>query len=378
MAGDSRVSDDGVSESRKSDAPSPIAAAPTAATPSGGDRPPPGGDSPGGGGADPGADRSDPSAFETSIAKDAAALADALPPETADKVAKTSRRVAERRRRNTNAQGDKHGATATNGQSPPTPPSPRSPAVTWRVGARALPAPLRQPVFESGANPGEAGLGGASDLPAREVLGSAGFEPGTNVKSRAGAVFAVKAAEARAAAMAELAPAELGVSAMDASTSASTSASIQSASGAEARTPAAPKFLRGGDLYDYVPPERIVDPADDDLDDPDGSDDDDDWLRRGLTADSSDFDRTALTDGARPIGGRSESTNPDLSLTRSATAAIAREMTAGAGGRHRGDARSHGFYIRRSHPEGRAALAAALAAEESDLSDVASSVESLE
>ena len=77
------------------------------------------------------------------------------------------------------------------------------------------------------------------------------------------------------------------------------------------------------------------------------------------------------------MSGRSES-NPDLSLTRSATAAIAREMTAGAGGRHRGDARSHGFYIRRSHPEGRAALAAALAAEESDLSDVASSVESLE
>ena len=383
MAGDSRR-DDGVSESRKSDAPSPIAAAPTAATP-GGDRPPPSGDSPGGGDAE-GADRSDPSAFETSIAKDAAALADALPPETADKVAKTSRRVAERRRRNTNAQGDKHGATATNGQSPPTPPSPRSPAVTWRVGARALPAPLRQPVFGSGANLGEAGGG--------EVLGSAGFEPGTNVKSRAGAVFAVKAAEARAAAMAELAPAnaaatddsasllagsELGVSASDASASASIqSASIQSASGGEARTPAAPKFLRGGDLYDYVPPERIVDPADDDLDDPDGSENDDDWLRRGLTADSSDFDRTALTDGARSIGGRSESTNPDLSLTRSATAAIAREMTAGAGGRHRGDARSHGFYIRRSHPEGRAALAAALAAEESDLSDVASSVESLE
>ena len=223
-------------------------------------------------------------------------------------------------------------------------------------------------------------------------MGSAGFEPGTNVKSRAGAVFAVKAAEARAAAMAELAPAnaaatddsasllagsELGVSASDASASASTQPASMSASGGEARTPAAPKFLRGGDLYDYVPPERIVDPADDDLDDPDGSENDDDWLRRGLTADSSDFDRTALTDG-RSIGGRSESTNPDLSLTRSATAAIAREMTAGAGGRHRGDARSHGFYIRRSHPEGRAALAAALAAEESDLSDVASSVESLE
>ena len=236
-------------------------------------------------------------------------------------------------------------------------------------------------------------MGGASDLPAREVLGSAGFEPGTNVKSRVGAVFAVKAAEARAAAMAELAPAnaaatddsasllagsELGVSASDASASASIQSASMSASGGEARTPAAPKFLRGGDLYDYVPPERIVDPADDDLDDPDGSENDDDWLRRGLTADSSDFDRTALTDGARSIGGRSESTNPDLSLTRSATAAIAREMTAGAGGRHRGDARSHGFYIRRSHPEGRAALAAALAAEESDLSDVASSVESLE
>ena len=74
------------------------------------------------------------------------------------------------------------------------------------------------------------------------------------------------------------------------------------------------------------------------------------------------------------MSGRSES-NPDLSLTRSATAAIAREMTAGAG--RRGEGRS-GFYIRRSHPEGRAALAAALAGEESDLSDVASSVESLE
>ena len=152
----------------------------------------------------------------------------------------------------------------------------------------------------------------------------------------------------------------LDASALDASVSAS----------AEARAPAAPKFLRGGDLYDYVPPERVVvdRSADDDADDSEG----DDWLRRG-SADSSDFDRTALTDG-RSMSGRSES-NPDLSLTRSATAAIAREMTAGAG--RRGEGRS-GFYIRRSHPEGRAALAAALAGEESDLSDVASSVESLE
>ena len=30
-----------------------------------------------------------------------------------------------------------------------TPPSPRSPAVAWRVGARELPGPLRQPVFAS-------------------------------------------------------------------------------------------------------------------------------------------------------------------------------------------------------------------------------------
>ena len=148
-----------------------------------------------------------------------------------------------------------------------------------------------------------------------------------------------------------------------------------SASGGEARTPAAPKFLRGGDLYEYVPPERIVDGFDDDAEETMADDSgDDDWLRRGLTADSSDFDRTALTDGRSTLtgGGRSESTHPDLSLTRSATAAIAREMTRG------GDGHVSGFYIRRSHPEGRAALAAALAGEESDLSDVASSVESLE
>jgi len=250
--------------------------------------------------------------------------------------------------------------------------------VTWRVGARALPAPLRQPVFESSArHPGEEAGGGASAEAATDEkkykgAGSAGFYLGTS-KSARSAVFAIKAAEARAAAVAELAPAlvapsddsatSASTSALNASTSASVSAS------AAARTPAAPKFLRGGDLYDYVPPERVVDRSDDDdADDSDG----DDWLRRG-SADSSDFDRTALTDG-RSMSGRSES-NPDLSLTRSATAAIAREMTAGAG--RRGEGRS-GFYIRRSHPEGRAALAAALAGEESDLSDVASSVESLE
>ena len=117
-----------------------------------------------------------------------------------------------------------------------------------------------------------------------------------------------------------------------------------SASGGEARAPAAPKFLRGGDLYEYVPPERIVDGSSDDDAEETMADDsgDDDWLRRGLTADSSDFDRTALTDGRSTLtgGGRSESTHPDLSLTRSATAAIAREMTraraaAGAMGRCR-------------------------------------------
>ena len=377
---DSRRDDDGVvSESRKSDAPSPIATAPAATTP-GGDRPVAGGDSPGGGaeGAE-GADRSDPSAFETSIAKDAAALANALPPETADKVAKTSRRVAERRRRNTT--GETGTGAGTNGRrSPPTPPTPRSPAVTWRVGARALPAPLRQPVFESSAHlPSEEAGGGASAEAATDetrAAGSAGFDLGTS-KSARSAVFAIKAAEARAAAMAELAPAIVAPN-DDSAASASTSALDASAldasvsASAEARAPAAPKFLRGGDLYDYVPPERVVDRSagddDDDADDSEG----DDWLRRG-SADSSDFDRTALTDG-RSMSGRSES-NPDLSLTRSATAAIAREMTAGAG--RRGEGRS-GFYIRRSHPEGRAALAAALAGEESDLSDVASSVESLE
>ena len=177
--------------------------------------------------------------------------------------------------------------------------------------------------------------------------------------------------------MAELAPAIVAPnddSAASASTSALDASTLDASvsASAEARAPAAPKFLRGGDLYDYVPPERVVDRSagddDDDADDSEG----DDWLRRG-SADSSDFDRTALTDG-RSMSGRSES-NPDLSLTRSATAAIAREMTAGAG--RRGEGRS-GFYIRRSHPEGRAALAAALAGEESDLSDVASSVESLE
>ena len=397
--GDSRMEDDEkVSESRKSDAPSPIAGMT------------PGGDSPGGdssrdagaegaeGGAD---DKSSPVAirtnpgdrnrqmFETSIAEDAAALADALPPETADKVDKTSRRVAERRRRNEGRGGGGTNANANTGLSPPTPPTPRSPAVTWRVGARALPAPLRQPVFESGGHlRGEAVTSGASALieaPPTERGGAAGADEAVAGRVAVGprGAFAIKAAEARAAAMAELAPLEISTpddsslatrGADGVSTSASTSASM-SASGGEARAPAAPKFLRGGDLYEYVPPERIVDGFDDDAEETMADDSgDDDWLRRGLTADSSDFDRTALTDGRSTLtgGGRSESTHPDLSLTRSATAAIAREMTRG------GDGHVSGFYIRRSHPEGRAALAAALAGEESDLSDVASSVESLE
>ena len=95
--------------------------------------------------------------------------------------------------------------------------------------------------------------------------------------------------------------------------------------------------------------------------------DDETWLRRG-SADSSEFERTT---GLNTTAGTTNSDKADLSLTRSATAAIAREM-------HHGKTSDVSqFYVRHSHPEGRAALAAALAREDAEISDV-ESVESLE
>ena len=143
----------------------------------------------------------------------------------------------------------------------------------------------------------------------------------------------------------------------------------------ESRAPAAPKFLRGGDLYDYVGPQRLMpsQSMESSAFDPDESGDDDDesddetWLRRG-SADSSEFERTT---GLNTTAGTTNSDKADLSLTRSATAAIAREM-------HHGKTSDVSqFYVRHSHPEGRAALAAALAREDAEISDV-ESVESLE
>ena len=143
----------------------------------------------------------------------------------------------------------------------------------------------------------------------------------------------------------------------------------------ESRAPAAPKFLRGGDLYDYVGPKRLMpsQSMESSAFDPDESGDDDDesddetWLRRG-SADSSEFERTT---GLNTTAGTTSSDKADLSLTRSATAAIAREM-------HHGKTSDVSqFYVRHSHPEGRAALAAALAREDAEISDV-ESVESLE
>ena len=308
------------------------------------------------------------SMFE-SVEEDANALAAALPPlESADKVAKTSKRVAERRKRNEKTSGAEKRVLA---ESVVTPPSPRSPAVAWRVGARELPGPLRQPVF-------------ASSKAAPEALTNV-EQPVKNAESKDDeshghrqhqSVAAKKAAEARANAMAELAsvqlPNDTSRSSHDVSMTSATD--DKSREDGESRAPAAPKFLRGGDLYDYVGPKRLMpsQSMESSAFDPESGEDDDDsddetWLRRG-SADSSEFERTT---GLNTSAGTTHSDKADLSLTRSATAAIAREM-------HHGKTSDVSqFYVRHSHPEGRAALAAALAREDAEISDV-ESVESLE
>ena len=308
------------------------------------------------------------SMFE-SVEEDANALAAALPPlESADKVAKTSRRVAERRKRNEKTSGAEKRVLA---ESVVTPPSPRSPAVAWRVGARELPGPLRQPVF-------------ASSKAAPEALTNV-EQPLKNAESKDDeshrhrqhqSVAAKKAAEARANAMAELASVQLPNDTSRSSHDVSMASVVDDKSpDGESRAPAAPKFLRGGDLYDYVGPQRLMpsQSMESSAFDPDESGDDDDesddetWLRRG-SADSSEFERTT---GLNTTAGTTNSDKADLSLTRSATAAIAREM-------HHGKTSDVSqFYVRHSHPEGRAALAAALAREDAEISDV-ESVESLE
>jgi hypothetical protein len=191
-------------------------------------------------------------------------------------------------------------------------------------------------------------------------------------------VAAKKAAEARANAMAELASVQLPNDTSRSSHDVSMASVVddKSREDGESRAPAAPKFLRGGDLYDYVGPKRLMpsqsmessafDP-DESGDDDDDDSDDETWLRRG-SADSSEFERTT---GLNITAGTTSSDKADLSLTRSATAAIAREM-------HHGKTSDVSqFYVRHSHPEGRAALAAALAREDAEISDV-ESVESLE
>ena len=310
------------------------------------------------------------SMFE-SVEEDANALAAALPPlESADKVAKTSRRVAERRKRNEKTSGAEKRVLA---ESVVTPPSPRSPAVAWRVGARELPGPLRQPVF-------------ASSKAAPEALTNV-EQPLKNAESKDDeshrhrqhqSVAAKKAAEARANAMAELASVQLPNDTSRSSHDVSMASVVddKSREDGESRAPAAPKFLRGGDLYDYVGPQRIMmrvrrsnhprlTPMNQEM--MMMTSDDETWLRRG-SADSSEFERTT---GLNTTAGTTNSDKADLSLTRSATAAIAREM-------HHGKTSDVSqFYVRHSHPEGRAALAAALAREDAEISDV-ESVESLE
>ena len=190
-------------------------------------------------------------------------------------------------------------------------------------------------------------------------------------------VAAKKAAEARANAMAELASVQLPNDTSTSSHDVSMTSVVdeKSREDGESRAPAAPKFLRGGDLYDYVGPQRITTASasiQSSAFDPESSGDDDHsddetWLRRG-SADSSEFERTT---GLNTTAGTTNSDKADLSLTRSATAAIAREM-------HHGKTSDVSqFYVRHSHPEGRAALAAALAREDAEISDV-ESVESLE
>ena len=308
------------------------------------------------------------SMFE-SVEDDANALAAALPPlESADKVAKTSRRVAERRKRNEKTSGAAPGGRVL-AESVVTPPSPRSPAVAWRVGARELPGPLRQPVFASSKAAPEATTNVEQPLKNAESKDDESRHKGTHQS-----VAAKKAAEARANAMAELAsvqvPNDTSTSSHDVSTM---SVQDEKSLDGESRAPAAPKFLRGGDLYDYVGPQRLVASAsmESSAFDPESGDDDESddetWLRRG-SADSSEFERTTAMNTS---AGTTNSDKADLSLTRSATAAIAREM-------HHGKTSDVSqFYVRHSHPEGRAALAAALAREDAEISDV-ESVESLE
>ena len=311
------------------------------------------------------------SMFE-SVEEDANALAAALPPlESADKVAKTSRRVAERRKRNEKTSGTAPGGRVL-AESVVTPPSPRSPAVAWRVGARELPGPLRQPVFASSKAAPEATTNVEQPLKNAESK-----DDESHRHRQHQSVAAKKAAEARANAMAELASVQLPNDTSRSSHDVSTTSVVDDKSpDGESRAPAAPKFLRGGDLYDYVGPQRITTASasiQSSAFDPESSGDDDDesddetWLRRG-SADSSEFERTT---GLNTTAGTSNSDKADLSLTRSATAAIAREM-------HHGKTRDVSeFYVRHSHPEGRAALAAALAREDAEISDV-ESVESLE
>ena len=308
------------------------------------------------------------SMFE-SVEEDANALAAALPPlESADKVAKTSRRVAERRKRNEKTSGAEKRVLA---ESVVTPPSPRSPAVAWRVGARELPGPLRQPVFVSSKAAPE-----ATTNVEQPVKNADSKDDESHRHRQHQSVAAKKAAEARANAMAELASVQLPNDTSSSSHDVSLVSVVDDKSpGGESRAPAAPKFLRGGDLYDYVGPQRIMNASasiQSSAFDPDESGDDDDsddetWLRRG-SADSSEFERTT---GLNTTAGTTHSDKADLSLTRSATAAIAREM-------HHGKTSDVSqFYVRHSHPEGRAALAAALAREDAEISDV-ESVESLE
>ena len=313
------------------------------------------------------------SMFE-SVEEDANALAAALPPlESADKVAKTSRRVAERRKRNEKTSGTAPGGRVL-AESVVTPPSPRSPAVAWRVGARELPGPLRQPVFASSKAAPEALTNVEQPLKNAE---SKDDESSAHRHRQHQSVAAKKAAEARANAMAELASVQLPNDTSSASHDVSMTSVVDDKSlDGESRAPAAPKFLRGGDLYDYVGPQRITTASasiQSSAFDPESSGDDDDesddesWLRRG-SADSSEFERTT---GLNTTAGTTNSDKADLSLTRSATAAIAREM-------HHGKTSDVSqFYVRHSHPEGRAALAAALAREDAEISDV-ESVESLE
>ena len=312
------------------------------------------------------------SMFE-SVEEDANALAAALPPlESADKVAKTSRRVAERRKRNEKTSGAPSGAEKrVLAESVATPPSPRSPAVAWRVGARELPGPLRQPVFASSKAAPEALTNVEQPLKNAESKDDESRHKGTHQS-----VAAKKAAEARANAMAELASVQLPNDTSRSSHDVSMTSVVDDKSpDGESRAPAAPKFLRGGDLYDYVGPQRIMNASasiQSSAFDPESSGDDDHsddetWLRRG-SADSSEFERTT---GLNTTAGTTNSDKADLSLTRSATAAIAREM-------HHGKTSDVSqFYVRHSHPEGRAALAAALAREDAEISDV-ESVESLE